>query len=78
MLSSFVLMCLLTEDYKYMLVTIVVSSRPARSDCNNSRATGRNSIKFGSRCFTGHFRHRTIFVKIGQKYRPHRTKIYVY
>ena len=61
-----------------MLVTIVVSSRPDHSDCNNCRATGRNSIKFGNRYFTGSFRHRTIFVKIGQKFRPHLKKSYVY
>ena len=61
-----------------MLVTIVVFSRPAQSDRNDSRATERNSTKFGSRCFTGRFRHRIILVMIGQKYRPHRTQIYVY
>jgi hypothetical protein len=61
-----------------MLVTIVVSSRPAQSDCNNSRATERNSMKFGRGCFTGSFRYLTILVKIGQKDQQQRTKIYVY
>jgi hypothetical protein len=67
-----------TKSYKNMLVTIAVSSIPAQSDCSNAKATERNSIKFGSRCFTGSFRHLTVLVKICQKYRPNLTKIYVY